>query len=114
MLLIESSRGAIRALAYPTPAVPHGTVSIPFGQGRRHGSEYAIDRPDRESSNLMEILEPNQVEGTGSLAWSNTWVRVTKTEDSAKVSKFEGIVRAVELGILPGDRIIRTIKPQET
>ncbi len=62
----------------------------------------------------MDILEPNQVEGTGSLAWSNTWVRVTKTEDSVKVSKFEGIVRAVEVGIFPADRIIRTITPEET
>ena len=89
-------------------------MELVFGQGRRHGSEYATGRPDRESSNLMDILEPNQVEGTGSLAWSNTWVRVTKTEDSVKVSKFEGTVRAVELGILPGDRIIRTLTPEES
>ncbi len=113
VLLIESSRGSIRALAYPTPAAPHGTVSIPLGQGRRNGSPYATDRPGRESSNVMDILEPNLVAGTESLAWANTWVRVTKTGDSVKVSKFEGIVRAVEQGILPSERIIQTITPPE-
>ena len=113
ILLIESSVGSIRVLAYPTPAVPPGTVSVPWGQGRRHGSEYATDRPGRESSNVMDILEPSQVEGTGALAWANTRVKVSKTEDSVKVSKFEGIVRAVEVGILPGERIIRIITPEE-
>ena len=109
VLLIESSQGSIRALAYPTPAVPPGTVSVPLGQGRRNGSEYATDRPGRESSNVMDIVEPSQVDGTGSLAWANTRVLVTKTGDSAKVSKLEGIVRAVEIGNHPGERIIQTI-----
>ena len=113
ILLIESSAGSIRVLAYPTPAVPPGTVSVPFGQGRRHGSDYATDRPGRESSNVMDILEPSQVEGTGALAWANTRVRLSKTGDSVKVSKFEGIVRAVEVGNLPGERIIQTITPEE-
>ena len=112
IILIESTAGSIRVLAYPTPAVPPGTVSVPLGQGRRHGSEYATDRPGRESSNVMEVLEPSQVEGTGALAWANTRVRLSKTGDSVKVSKFEGIVRAVEVGILPGERIIRTITPE--
>ncbi len=113
VLLIESSGGSIRAPAYPTPAVPPGTVSVPLGQGRRHGSEYATDRPGWESSNVMDVLEPNQVEGTGALAWANTQVRISKTGESVKVSKFEGIVRAVEVGILPGERIIRTITPEQ-
>ena len=113
ILLIESSGGSIRVLAYPTPAVPPGTVSVPFGQGRRHGSPYATDRPGRESSNVMDVLEPSQVEGTGALAWANTRVRLSKTGDSVKVSKFEGIVRAVEVGILPGERIIHTITTED-
>ena len=113
VLLIESSVGSIRVLAYPTPAVPPGTVSVPMGQGRRHGSPYATDRPGRESSNVMDILEPSQVEETGTLAWANTRVRISKTGDSVKVSKFEGIVRAVEVGILPAERIIHTIRPED-
>ena len=109
VVLIESSKGSVRVLVYPTPAVPPGTVSVPLGQGRRHGSEYATDRPGIESSNVMDVLEPSLVDGTGALAWANTRVRLSKTGDSVKVSKFEGIVRAVEVGILPGERIIHTI-----
>ena len=114
ILLVESSGGAIRVLAYPTPAAPHGTISIPLGQGRRQGSEFASARPGTESANVMDILEPNQVDGTGALAWGNTWVRVTKTGESVKVAKFEGTVRAVEVGIQPAERIIHTITPEET
>ena len=113
VVLIESSKGSVRVLVYPTPAVPPGTVSIPFGQGRRHGSDYATDRPGIESSNVMDILEPSLVEGTGALAWANTRVKLSKTGDSVKVSKFEGIVRAVEVGIMPGEQIIRTISPED-
>ena len=113
VVLIESSKGSIRVLVYPTPAVPPGTVSVPLGQGRKHGSDYATDRPGIESSNVMDVLEPSLVERTGSLAWANTRVRLSKTGDSVKVSKFEGIVRAVEVGILPGERIIHTIAPED-
>ena len=113
ILLLESSHGSIRVLAYPTPAAPHGTVSVPLGQGRRQGSEFATARPGNESANIMDILEPNQVDGTGALAWNNTWVRVTKTGDSVKVAKLEGTVRAVEVGIMPSERIIHTITPEE-
>jgi molybdopterin-containing oxidoreductase family iron-sulfur binding subunit len=109
---VESSRSSIRALVYPTPAVPPGTVSVPLGQGRRNGSEYATDRPEEESSNVMDILESNPVEGTGALAWANTRVTVTPTGDRVKVAKFEGIVRAVEVGNTPGERIIHTITPE--
>jgi anaerobic selenocysteine-containing dehydrogenase len=114
VVLIESSKGSVRVLVYPTPAVPPGTVSVPVGQGRSHGSAYATDRPGIESSNIMDVLEPSQVDGTGALAWANTRVRLSKTGDSVKVSKFEGIVRAVEVGILPGEQIIRTITPEES
>ena len=113
VVLIESSKGSVRVLVYPTPAVPPGTVSVPLGQGRKHGSDYATDRSGIESSNIMDVLEPSLVEGTGALAWANTRVRLSKTGDSVKVSKFEGIVRAVEVGILPGERIIHTITPED-
>jgi len=113
VVLVESSKGSVRVLVYPTPAVPPGTVSVPLGQGRRHGSEYASDRPAIESSNIMDVLEASSVDGTGALAWANTRVRLSKTGDSVKVSKLEGIVRAVEVGIRPGERIIHTYTPGE-
>lgn len=110
---LESSQGSIRSLAYPTPAAPRGVVSVPLGQGRRNGSETATGRPGTEGSNVMEILEPVSVGGTGGLAWASTNVRVTPTGTSVKVSKFEGIVRAVEVGITPGERIIQTVPAEE-
>ncbi|HIM36723.1 MAG TPA: 4Fe-4S ferredoxin [Dehalococcoidia bacterium] len=113
VLEIRSSQGAIKVLAYPSPAAPHGTIAVPLGQGHTHGTEWATDRPATESANVLDILEPAQVEGTGSLAWANTWVNVSKTDDSVKVAKFEGIVRAVEIGILPSERIIQTITPED-
>jgi anaerobic selenocysteine-containing dehydrogenase len=106
---VESSAGSIRAMVYPTPAVPPGTVSVPVGQGRRNGSEYATDRPEEESSNVMDILEPSQVDETGALAWANTTVTITRTGEKVKIAKFEGIVRAVEVGITPGEQIIKTL-----
>ena len=38
---IESSQGSIRAVAFLTPATPPEVVGIPFGGGRRHGSDWA-------------------------------------------------------------------------
>ncbi len=109
---IESSRDSIRAVVYPTPAVPPDVVSVPFGQGRRHGSDYATDRPATESSNVMDILETTQVKDTGSLAWAGTRVRLSKTGDSVSISKLEGDARAVEIGVTPAEEIIKTIKPE--
>jgi anaerobic selenocysteine-containing dehydrogenase len=113
VVLVESSRESFRALVYLTPAVPPGIVSVPLGGGRRSGSEFATGRPGRESSNVLHILEPSQVEGTGALAWACTRVRLTRTGESVKVSKFEGIVRAVEIGNTPGERIIQTVTPEQ-
>ena len=113
IVLIESSRGSIRVLVYPTPAAPPKVVAIPLGQGRRSGSDIATGRPGTESSNVMEILDPANVEGTGGLAWASTSVRVTPTGTSVKVAKFEGIVRAVEIGNTPGERIIQTVPTED-
>jgi molybdopterin-containing oxidoreductase family iron-sulfur binding subunit len=107
---LESSPGlSILAPVYPSPAVPPGVVSVPLGQGRHAGSEYATGRAGRESSNVMNIVEPSLVEGTGALAWANTRVRVLPTGDSVNVSKLEGQVRAVEVGITTAEQIIQTI-----
>ena len=108
---IESSRESIRAVVYPTPAVPPDVISMPFGGGRRQGSPYATDRPGIESSNVMDVLEPVRVTGTGSLAWAATRVRVTSTGESVNISKLEGNVRAVEIGITPAEEIIKTVHP---
>ena len=108
---IESSQGSIRAVVYPTPAVPPEVVAIPIGGGRTHGSDYATGRPGTESSNVIEILEPNKVAGTSSLAWAGNRVRVTNTGASVSISKLEGNVRAVEIGTSAAEEIIKTIHP---
>ena len=111
---IESSqRDTIRALVYPTPAMPPDVVGLPLGQGHTVGSEYATGRDADESSNVMTILDPTQVKGTGSLAWATTRVRVLRTGDSVKVSKFEGNAPAREVGVTPGERIIHTITQED-
>ncbi|PKB71671.1 MAG: hypothetical protein BZY87_04155 [SAR202 cluster bacterium Io17-Chloro-G6] len=109
---IESSKDSIRAVVYTTPAAPPNIVGVPLGQGRRHGSDYATDRPGTESSNVMDILETTLVKDTGSLAWAGTRVRLSKTGDSVSISKLEGNARAVEIGITPAEEIIKTIKPE--
>ncbi len=111
---IESSSGAIRALLYPTPAVPPQVIAVPLGQGRRHGSEYASGRVGTESANVVDILAPDRVEGSGSLAWAGTKVTVSGTGNSMKISKFEGNVRAVEIGIHEGERIIHTVPDEQS
>ena len=112
ILRIESSKDSIRAVVYPTPAAPPDVISIPFGQGRQYGSDYATDRPGKESSNVMDILETTRVKDTGSLAWAGTRVRVSKTGESVSISKLEGDVRAVEIGLTPAEDIIKTIAPE--
>ncbi len=106
---ITSYADSIRALVYPTPAVPPGIVAIPLGQGRRNGSSYASDRAGTESSNVVDILEPMKVADTGSLAWAGTRVRISSTGASMRVSKMEGMVTPVEIGTTEGERIIQTV-----
>ena len=87
-------------------------MSVPFGQGRKHGSDYATDRPGNESANVMDVLETTTVNGTGSLAWAGTRVRVSKTGESVSISKLEGDARAEEIGLMPSEEIIKTIAPE--
>ena len=111
ILRIESSKDSIRAVVYPTPAAPPDVISVPFGQGRQYGSNYATSGNGNESSNVMDILETTQVDGTGSLARAGTRVRVSKTGESISISKLEGDARAVEIGLSPAEDIIKTITP---
>ena len=114
---IESSQGSIRAVAFLTPATPPEVVGIPFGGGRRHGSDWATHlswgdgRPGPESSNVNDILEPTRVAGPGSLAWAGTRVRISPTGESVMLSKMEGTTRAVEVGLSAAEEIIKTIQP---
>ena len=108
---IDSSQGSVRAIAYPNPATPPDIVSVPFGGGRRYGSDWATDRPATESSNIAEILEPTRVAGPETLAWGGTRVTITRTDESVNLSKLEGNARAVEIGLSAAEEIIKTVAP---
>jgi molybdopterin-containing oxidoreductase family iron-sulfur binding subunit len=113
ILEVSSSNESIQGVAYPSPAMPPNIIGLPFGQGHLNGSDYATGRSEKESSNVMKIINLNLVKRTGDLAWASTRVRVRRTGDSVKVSKFEGNVPAREIGITAGERIIKTVTPGE-
>jgi hypothetical protein len=90
-------------------------VAVPVGQGRRNGPGYAVNGEERESSNILGILDAALVNETGALAWAGNRVRLEPTGESLRVSKFEGEFGAREIGneIInnPGEEVIKTVAP---
>ena len=117
VIQIEASGGSIQALLYPNPALPPNVVAVPVGQGRRNGPGYAVSEEERESSNILGILDPKLVNEAGALAWAGNRVRLTPTGESLRVSKFEGEFSAREIGneIInnPGEEVIKTVTAEE-
>ena len=115
VIRIHAKGGSIQALLYPNPALPPNVVAVPVGQGRRNGPGYAVSGEERESSNILEILDPELVNEAGALAWAGNRVRLTATGESLRVSKFEGEFGAREIGneIInnPGEEVIKTVAP---
>jgi anaerobic selenocysteine-containing dehydrogenase len=105
----------ITAPVYPNPAMRPDVVAVPLGQGRRHGPEYATAGDERNSSNVLSILAPRQVEGTGALAWAANRVQVSGTGESMRMAKFEGEFTSREIGNQidnnPSEEIIKTTTP---
>ena len=95
VLVVESSRGTLEALAYLHPAIPPDVVAIPMGQGHSLYGQYAEER----GSNVLSILAPKTEEKTGALAWAATRVRVKKAQRFVRLPKFEGSV----LPLVEGD-----------
>ena len=112
---IETNGQSVQALLYPNPALPPNVAAIPIGQGLLNGPEYAVNRAERESSNILSILDSSRTNGAGALAWAANHVTITPTGESLKVSKFEGEFGAREIGneILnnPGEEVIKTVTP---
>jgi len=115
VIRIEANGRFIQALLYPNPALPPDVVAVPVGQGRRNGPDYAVNGEERESSNILSILDAAMVNETGALAWAGNRVRLATTGESLRVSKFEGEYAAREIGnqILnnPGEEVIKTVAP---
>ena len=115
VIRILGNREFILALLYPNPALPPGVVAVPVGQGRRNGPDYAVNGEERESSNILGILDASMVNEAGALAWVGNQVRLEATGESLRVSKFEGEFAAREIGnqIInnPGEEVIKTVTP---
>jgi len=70
---VASPYGTLRAPALLTPGIAPDVIAMPIGQGHENFTRYATGR----GSNPLSILSPAGVEGTGSLAWAATRVKVS-------------------------------------
>ena len=103
---VSTDGGAITGVLYPNPALPPNVVAVPLGQGRKTGSEYATGGDPRESSNALDLLSASHVTENGALAWAGHRADVSATGESLKISKFEGIFPARQIGHTPGEAVI--------
>ncbi len=106
---VETDIGSITGLLYPNPALPPNVVAVPLGQGRSAGSDYATGGDPRESSNALDLLSADHRAENGALAWAGHRARVRPTGQSLKISKFEGIFPAREIGQTSAEEIIKVI-----
>jgi menaquinone reductase, molybdopterin-binding-like subunit len=71
---VASQHGKLQAPALVTPAIAPDVIAMPIGQGHTHFTRYATGR----GANPISILAPLVVEGTGSLAWAATRVKISR------------------------------------
>jgi len=71
---VASQHGKLRAPALLAPGVAPDVIAAPVGQGHENFTRYATGR----GANPISILAPAAVEGTGSLAWAATRVKVAR------------------------------------
>lgn len=109
---VTTGAGSIQALVYLNPGTPPGVAAVPMGGGRTLGSGYATDRDARESGNVLSILEPVAVNGSGGLAWSSTRCSITPTGDSMAVSKMEGDYTNREIGEHPAEQVYKSVSAE--
>ena len=96
---IRSSAGTIKALVYPHPMAHPGVVSIPTGQGHTDYGNFKVGDDLNRSlvgkdrgANVLDVLSPLKDKETGALAWAATRVKIIKTGNWVRLSKFEGTV----------------------
>jgi menaquinone reductase, molybdopterin-binding-like subunit len=87
---VASAYGKLRAPALVVPGIAPDVIAMPVGQGHENFTRYATGR----GSNPISILSPAKVEGTGSLAWAATRVRVSAV-GRGKLIMFGGGLREV-------------------
>ncbi len=74
LIEVTSTQGSVRAPAFLNPGIAPDAVAMPVGQGHTNFTRYASNR----GVNPIEILAPTTVDGTGTLAWSATRVKIAK------------------------------------
>ena len=89
-LLLVTAEGTrtVEVPAYPHPAAPPDTVSMPVGQGHTAFGQYA----EGVGENTLSLLSAISDSETGALAWAATKVRVVKHPQglSVDIPKFAG------------------------
>jgi anaerobic selenocysteine-containing dehydrogenase len=80
-LEVASAHGTLRAPALVTPAIAPDVIAMPVGQGHQNFTRYATGR----GANPISILAPMTVEGTGSLAWAATRVKISRVGEGKLV-----------------------------
>jgi len=75
---VTSSQGSVRAPAMIVPGIAPDMVAIPVGQGHENFTRVASGR----GVNPIGILAPMTTDGTGTLAWAATRVRIARAGDA--------------------------------
>ncbi len=78
---VASQHGTLRAPALVTPAIAPDVIAMPIGQGHTNFTRYATGR----GANPISILAPMKVEGTESLAWAATRVKLSRVGEGKLV-----------------------------
>jgi menaquinone reductase, molybdopterin-binding-like subunit len=78
---VASQHGKLQAPALVTPTIAPDVIAMPVGQGHENFTRYATGR----GANPISILAPMTVEGTGSLAWAATRVKLTRVGEGTIV-----------------------------
>ena len=108
VLKVETPNGSITAPAYIYPGLRGDTIAIAFGRGHTAYGRYAAN----VGINPGDLLPVSFDAKSGSMAWTSTKVKVTKTGDFIPLVSTEGSARqhgrgiaqaieARELGIVP-------------
>jgi anaerobic selenocysteine-containing dehydrogenase len=83
MLEVASQHGKLQAPALVSPTIAPDVIAMPIGQGHENFTRYASGR----GANPISILASSTVEGTGSLAWAATRVKLTRVGEG-KIAMF--------------------------
>lgn len=88
---LASPNGTIEAQVYVYPAIRPDTVAVVLGQGHAALGRYAQDR----GSNPVRLVGLPENSGDN-LAWAATRVKVTRTDDSHPLARFESSIEPGE------------------